>query len=465
MVTKGVQTSVRLDHERLQPLTECRDAVLQALSCEMFTHPDKGVLFQKPGMGRMEAVQRTTRAYLHWDRPSRSVRVFGRPADRQVAMAALSSLVLELKQLQREQFLLSAQGAKQVWASGALAALQRVHGIVELDLHGSLLEAWAPDAGAAAAVRGELQRRGWLKEPRRRDGDQELCALCTCGFDDEVWQLQACGHRFCTACLRNALADPDGAHFPVQCPQPLPAGMCRQALLWRDLTGLYEGEVLNRIKHLGVDAFLRERPAEGMYCPKEGCNHILRPPGALCSLDEARQRWGVTVFCEACSVEYCLQCSEAARKACSAHPGRSCGAARMPPEVQEHRHHIIDQFLTLRCPRCKRAFLDYSGCAAVTCHACNCGFCAKCFKDCGRDAHEHARECRGPFPGVAAVSSSLFLATEEFNRLNLQVAQHRVWDYLSALNPGMRKDVVEACHNDFKGFPAGDLVIPASLVT
>lgn len=51
-----------------------------------------------------------------------------------------------------------------------------------------------------------------------------------------------------------------------------------------------------------------------------------------------------------------------------------------------------ENILTLRCPRCSRAFADFDGCNALTCPACKCGFCAICFTDCGRDAHPHIRE-------------------------------------------------------------------------
>lgn len=56
---------------------------------------------------------------------------------------------------------------------------------------------------------------------------------------------------------------------------------------------------------------------------------------------------------------------------------------------------IVNEFLTLRCPRCKAAFVDFSGCFALTCsnQACRCGFCAWCLKDCGADAHGHVPGC------------------------------------------------------------------------
>jgi hypothetical protein len=56
---------------------------------------------------------------------------------------------------------------------------------------------------------------------------------------------------------------------------------------------------------------------------------------------------------------------------------------------------VIDRILTLRCPRCRQAFLDFVGCFALTCssNTCHCGFCAWCLKDCGDDAHAHVYNC------------------------------------------------------------------------
>jgi hypothetical protein len=64
-------------------------------------------------------------------------------------------------------------------------------------------------------------------------------------------------------------------------------------------------------------------------------------------------------------------------------------------ELFEARKHIIDNILTLSCPRCSQAFVDFTGCMALTCSAagCGCEFCAWCLKDCGKDAHSHVRNC------------------------------------------------------------------------
>lgn len=65
-------------------------------------------------------------------------------------------------------------------------------------------------------------------------------------------------------------------------------------------------------------------------------------------------------------------------------------------QVTPVRKLIIETVLTLHCPRCGSAFLDFYGCMALKCigPGCECGFCAICLEDCGEDAHAHVRQCK-----------------------------------------------------------------------
>lgn len=51
---------------------------------------------------------------------------------------------------------------------------------------------------------------------------------------------------------------------------------------------------------------------------------------------------------------------------------------------ERHRRkiYICEKILTLTCPRCSQAFVDFEGCMALTCSraGCGCGFCAICQK-------------------------------------------------------------------------------------
>jgi len=72
-------------------------------------------------------------------------------------------------------------------------------------------------------------------------------------------------------------------------------------------------------------------------------------------------------------------------------------AAKQIADVErfQRKQHIIEKILTSACPRCGQAFVDFTGCMALTCvrPGCSCAFCALCQKDCGRDAHQHVPTC------------------------------------------------------------------------
>lgn len=63
-------------------------------------------------------------------------------------------------------------------------------------------------------------------------------------------------------------------------------------------------------------------------------------------------------------------------------------------QLEGLRRHIVDRILTLACPRCAQAFVDFDGCSALSCPRCSCSFCAYCLLDCGADAHGHVARCQ-----------------------------------------------------------------------
>lgn len=108
--------------------------------------------------------------------------------------------------------------------------------------------------------------------------------------------------------------------------------------------------------------------------------------------------------------------------------------------AQKHRLHIADEILTMRCPRCSTAILDFSGCMALSCE-CGCGFCGWCLEDCGIDAHAHVLICPVNEIGGYYASFNEFQQVHNLRRRNeivkyiwhkVPVEEHRlVLDYMS----------------------------------
>ena len=130
-------------------------------------------------------------------------------------------------------------------------------------------------------------------------------------------------------------------------------------------------------------------------------------------------------------------------------------------KIRIHVDHVIDNILTLKCPRCKKAFVDFSGCFALKCYQneqdknqCSCQFCAYCLKDCGSDAHSHVRdEC--PFslnPGNYFGKEEDFL-TAQYLRKNRELRKYLVQD----ISPDILPKVLEALKLHIDEYDVGDL--------
>jgi len=114
--------------------------------------------------------------------------------------------------------------------------------------------------------------------------------------------------------------------------------------------------------------------------------------------------------------------------------------------VNKAREHIIEKILTLRCPRCSQAFLDFEGCFALTCsrQSCHCAFCAHCLKDCGSDAHACAAECG------RQLGMSVFGRLEEFENCQRSRRRRLVNEYLERreFQNGLGDRVRDACRRE-----------------
>jgi len=111
--------------------------------------------------------------------------------------------------------------------------------------------------------------------------------------------------------------------------------------------------------------------------------------------------------------------------------------------VEQTVRHVQERILTLKCPRCEAAFLDFNGCFALTCHRCQCGFCAYCLADCGRDAHQHVQQCPHRLQDGYGGSFAQFEEAQRRRR------QRMVQGYLADVGADIRDRVVAALRRDF----------------
>ena len=335
------------------------------------------LLFSKPGIVKMQTIGKC----IHWDKHLRSIRIFGAAADRQRTKDVLHGFCRDLQTTERQLLKLDRNKMKE-WGSELEIVMKQLQLEHNINKRSFQMEFWVDkvkDADKLRILKGMLATKQWERE--KHQIAEGTCSLCMCDFDPDTYQFQVCRHRFCTACLRNCFSDPDGAHFPIRCPFASEANTCNQLVVWKDIVGMVSPEVLSRIRRIAVDAYIRQNPQDAVYCPHPACNHVLHPV-TVSQGAESQCGGRKTAFCEVCNTNYCLACSDNAKIPVPLHPGQTCAEASRAgnPDIKKHRD-AISQILTLKCPRCNRAFLDYNGCAALTCDACGCGFCAKCLKD------------------------------------------------------------------------------------
>ena len=111
--------------------------------------------------------------------------------------------------------------------------------------------------------------------------------------------------------------------------------------------------------------------------------------------------------------------------------------------VEQTARHIQEKILTLHCPRCDLAFLDFNGCFALTCHGCPCSFCAYCLKDCGNNAHQHVLSCQHRLQEGYGGDVAQFEKAQRCRR------QRMVHEYLRTVGDDIRQRVIAACQPHF----------------
>ena len=116
-------------------------------------------------------------------------------------------------------------------------------------------------------------------------------------------------------------------------------------------------------------------------------------------------------------------------------------------QAADARRHIVEEILTLKCPKCKTAFVDFDGCFALTCSHCPCKFCAWCLQagSNGHAAHLCAASC-----GSKHGADGYYGTKELFNTYHEGRKRDKARAFLLQLDEDVRKAAVAACHNELE---------------
>ena len=114
--------------------------------------------------------------------------------------------------------------------------------------------------------------------------------------------------------------------------------------------------------------------------------------------------------------------------------------------VHNASQHLREMVLTLCCPRCHAAFLDFDDCFAVSCAACPCQFCAWCLADCGSNAHPHVLECPDRLADGYFHSQAVFQANHRTRQAAAAAA------FFASLDDDVEAEVWVACKVELSDF-------------
>mmetsp|Transcript_24412 Transcript_24412/g.44151 ORF Transcript_24412/g.44151 Transcript_24412/m.44151 type:complete len:701 (-) Transcript_24412:511-2613(-) len=256
---------------------------------------------------------------------------------------------------------------------------------------------------------------------------EEECPVCLCSPDEDDAVRLSCKHVYCRDCFTMWLSgSATSCQFPLSCLEE----SCSVLVMIADLHSFLPADVMARLQRAALDHHIRRNHAILQHCPSPACTGIYRVADGM-----------KLSSCSSCAQIICLSCE-------TSHEGLTCkeyAHASLPPD--HLRLKIIDDILTLRCPRCRQAFLDFEGCFAISCSGCSCKFCGWCLEDCGNsDAHPHVKAC----PHKPHDADSYFGTREQFNQAQNKRRHTRVLAFLATLGPNEKSNVSESIRQDLK---------------
>ena len=310
----------------------------------------------------LKSVFRETGAYVRNDWRLRALKVYGDPSAVKNAHAMIDSEIERLASL--EQTVLLKRQSIRFFVQRGLAALKEILGDenVTLDLFLS---------PCRITIRGGEDGRYVLKKMIQESfsnvtmtegvASGSLCPVCYIEASSPV-QL-ACGHSYCTACIRHFLTTAgDTKILPLSCLGD--ESKCRVPIPIPTIQKFLPQAQFNHLVEVAFQVHLEKHPQEFKYCTTPDCKQIYR-----CGDSKAR-----VVHCPSCFSAVCSRCHG------EAHEGMSCAERKLlndPAEQERLNEQWAANQGIKKCPECGIWIEKTEGCNHMSCR-CGAHICWMC---------------------------------------------------------------------------------------
>jgi len=382
---------VKLTANATKTIADLRRPLELLMEGKTINHPDLTLsavqlLLSRDGLAHLRSVEQETGTYIHYDRQSLNIKVFGHTDQVAAAEEKLVHALLQLHEkkphevrlrgrnlppnLMKEvikKFGADLEGFKKEVPSAELQLNTRQH---VLYVRGSKEDKQRVEEMISELITSSDHNSlgQWLSE--------NACPICFCELEDP-FKLESCGHMFCKACLvdqcESAMKSQDG--FPLCCLK----NECKKLLLLVDLRSLLPDK-LDELFRASLNAFVASIPGLYRFCSTPDCTSIYQVAPADAE--------GKPFVCGSCYVEICTKCH------LEYHPFISCEA---------YKEYKADPDATLRewrkgkenvksCPSCGYTIEKTEGCNHVECRCGShiCWACLEKFKS-SEECYSHLR--------------------------------------------------------------------------
>jgi len=341
------------------------------------------------GQRFLDSVFETTGACIRNDRRLRVMTAYGELGNIEMARDVVKNEVERLESLEQTVFL-KRQSIRFFMRRG-LAALEEELGKDNVTLNISSFPCKITIKGGEVARHALSRLIDESLEHTEIMNETETDSKCPICYDEISSPVQlACGHNYCTACIRHFLTTAsDSKIFPLccmgdenNCRAPIPIPTLQRFLPPQQFKHLLETVFISHIEHL---------PQEFKYCTTPDCRQVYR-----C----AKSQTSLVLHCPSCLSALCTSCHE------ETHEGMSCAERKLhsdPAEQERLNSQLAMQSGFKRCPECTVWIEKNEGCNHMSCR-CGAHICWVCMKVFTRDTiYDHMSAAHGGiYEGVEA---------------------------------------------------------------